>query len=320
MFHKAKAFLDREISSLEPLVESYTQFHVMLYLYITAPKCFGISGGLSFSFTLFVFKLALSFYGFIVGAQNFLMNGPFCLFSDWSSFLGFKKGNGFILNAVMLIFWPLKWMRLFLVTMHIYLMSLNGGFNLGFGGKQTFLLVFGITYSVPAIFSLCCMVTGIGIIPSIKVVLRYPAVVVEAVLDGCVYSHFKVEYCCYLKRGDTIRWHIPLTSLNHIIMIVLSTVNFSLPRNDRAIITECDDGSNLFSGLQLNAKQMTTITAVIWTLAGFSNFVVTALTTLPIKTYMNNSESKYGVLEIKSLDDYKCVEEEEEPVIEITHL
>ena len=319
MYLKEKAFLDQQISSVEPLVESYMQFHIMLYLYITAPKCFGISGELSFSFTLFVLKLALSFYGFVVGSWNFTTHEPLSQMNDEDSFLAFKKENGFVMNAIMLIFWPLWWMKLVLVTMHIYLMSLNGGFNLGFGGKQTFLLVFGITYSVPAIFSLCCMVIGIGIIPSIKVILRYPAVVVEAVMNGVVYSHFQQEYCCGLKRGDSIQHHHRLTLLNFIILIVLGVVNFSLPRNDHAIITESDDGVNLFFGLQLNANQMTTITALTWTLAGLIFTVLSSQGNFMGHTLLD-SNSKYGVLEIKSLDDYKCVEEEEESVIEITHI
>ena len=45
--------------------------------------------------------------------------------NDEDSFLAFKKENGFVMNAIMLIFWPLWWMKLVLVTMHIYLMSLN---------------------------------------------------------------------------------------------------------------------------------------------------------------------------------------------------
>ena len=318
MYQKEMAFLDQEISSVEPLVESYTQFHIMLYLYIAAPECFGISGDLSFSFILFVLKLALSFYGFVVGSHNFMSKGPLTMTND-DSFLYIKKQNSFVLNAIFLIFWPLWWMKLVSVTMYIYLMSFNGGINLGFGGKQTFYLIFGITYSVPAIFSLCCMVIGIGIIPSIKVVLRYPAVVVEAVMNGVVYSHFKQEYCCCLKRGDTLQIHPPLCLFNYIIMIVLCVVNFSLPRNDHAIITESEYGVNLFFGLEMNAKQMTTITAVIWTLAGFMCIVMHAQL-FYFRHVVFNYNLKCGVLEIKSLDDYKCVEEEEEPVIEITHL
>ena len=73
---KEKAFLDREIASVEPLVESFFQFHIMLYLYVTSPKCFGVSDEMTLSSILFSFKLGLSFVGFVIGGNNFYTSGP----------------------------------------------------------------------------------------------------------------------------------------------------------------------------------------------------------------------------------------------------
>ena len=75
-YQREKSYLDKEIASVEPMVESYMQFHIMLYLYITSPNCFGISGQITMSSVYFFSKLAMSFVGFVIGSSRFGSDGP----------------------------------------------------------------------------------------------------------------------------------------------------------------------------------------------------------------------------------------------------
>ena len=63
----------------------------------------------------------------------------------------------------------------FLTLVCLYMMALNGGLNLGLGKLKTVVVSFGLAYFPPIIFAFTAMVLGIGILPSLKVILRYPA-------------------------------------------------------------------------------------------------------------------------------------------------
>ena len=65
---REKAFLDREISSVEPLVESYTQYYIMLYLYFSSPRCFGVGNSGNAQAIYFYVKLIMSAVGFALGS------------------------------------------------------------------------------------------------------------------------------------------------------------------------------------------------------------------------------------------------------------
>ena len=71
-----KAFLDREISSVEPMVESHGQLYIMLYLYFSSPRCFGMSDGLSWRTIYFYLKLVMSFISMFAGGLKFQAHGP----------------------------------------------------------------------------------------------------------------------------------------------------------------------------------------------------------------------------------------------------
>ena len=116
---REKAYLDQGIAFVEPMVESYTQFHIMLFLYVTSPNCFGVSDQITMSSVYFYLKLAMSFSGFILASYNFATNGPLAL----GSYLHLNKTVCQV--AVGLIVQLFYFLKLIFGTLHIYLLSLN---------------------------------------------------------------------------------------------------------------------------------------------------------------------------------------------------
>ena len=65
---REKAYLDQEIAFVEPMVESYTQFHIMLFLYVTSPNCFGVSDQIiNYVKCLLLFEASHVFLWFHIG-------------------------------------------------------------------------------------------------------------------------------------------------------------------------------------------------------------------------------------------------------------
>ena len=73
---RKRAYFDREIASIEPLVESVWQYFVMLYLFFSSPKCFGGSDELSWKVVYFYLKVLMSWFSMFFGTFNFGMHGP----------------------------------------------------------------------------------------------------------------------------------------------------------------------------------------------------------------------------------------------------
>ena len=116
---KEKAFLDREISSVEPLVESYTQYHIMLYLYFSSPRCFGVGNSGTAQAIYFYVKLIMSAIGFLFGGINFNTFGPLALHWDIKrnaqSFFSKSKWLSIMAFTIAHIFTS------FILPIHIYL-------------------------------------------------------------------------------------------------------------------------------------------------------------------------------------------------------
>ena len=54
---RAKAFLDRELATIKPGVESHLQLFIVLYIFVTSPKCFGATQAISFTTLNIYYKL-----------------------------------------------------------------------------------------------------------------------------------------------------------------------------------------------------------------------------------------------------------------------
>ena len=73
---RERVYLDREIASIEPMVESNLQVLVMLFLHFSSPKCFGASDGLNWKAVYFYLKVIMSWFSTLSGGANFAINGP----------------------------------------------------------------------------------------------------------------------------------------------------------------------------------------------------------------------------------------------------
>ena len=141
------SFLDREISTIEPLVEAMPQFYIMLYLYFSSPSCFGLSGGITLSNIWFYFKLLLSFSSYNLGQEKFIENGP--LGSPYD--VRFKNLHWTLRPIQFIMMFTYNFLP---AILEAFFIALNGGFNLGCSKFQTFFIIFGMCFFPNVLFSL----------------------------------------------------------------------------------------------------------------------------------------------------------------------
>ena len=307
---KEKAFLDREIASVEPLVESFFQFHIMLYLYVTAPKCFGVSNEITISNILFSFKLGLSFIGLVTGSSIFYRSGPFA--SNLSTDISNIPTLVLIIQYfVTFLLYGLWCMKLVTTTLYIYLMSLNGVLDIGCSNLHTFQILVCMHTLPQILFSLTLMVMGIGIKPTIKVLIRYPAIFGQLILSGDVFSHLDHEKPFHFNfKGDSIQNLLFPAHINNCLMIVMHIIIFTLPLKDDSIIVT-------FGLIKIDSQQMRILTISLYILA----YVIVIYVMLCIPK-ISQKHWEITTVSLKNLDAYKYEDsdEEDQNSIEITHL
>ena len=194
------------------------------------------------------------------------------------------------------------------------MMCLNGGYNLGCTKTMTLLIVFGMTHFTQVFFSVAMMSLGIGIMSTIKVLLRYPAIVAHAMALGLVYAPLNYESRCYISRrhGDEIQLHAYLSLANNIFSFVRVIIVFCLPKNLDAIVTVSKDGTNIAFGLHLSAKEINIISIVF--------FIIGAVAVRAQEFYYGTLLTKRKrkrdqvtkALKLKSLDIFKDEETDDE--------
>ena len=166
------------------------------------------------------------------------------------------------------------------------------------------------------------MAKGIGILPAIKVYLRYPAIASQNMAGNYVYAPLDYESPCQFscRRGNEIQRHGMLTLINEVLVFLRHIVGWCLPKNNDAIVTVSGDGTNVLFGLQLNAWTMNIISIVSW----FVGYIIYLLLfyfagAKPMKQGRLVFEMK--TLKVESLDIYRNEDSsEEEFVIDSTYL
>ena len=141
-------------------------------------------------------------------------------------------------------------------------MALNGGLNLGLGKLKTVIVSFGLAYFPPIIFAFTAMVLGIGILPSLKVILRYPATFVfpATTIVFAAPVEYESKSCVPCKSfANSIQYRLDLTWINSILTLIMRILIFVvLPQNGQKIVTESDTGINEAFGYLITANQMST--------------------------------------------------------------
>ena len=141
-----------------------------------------------------------------------------------------------------------------------FFIALHGGFNLGCSKFQTFFIIFGMCFFPYVLFSLGAMFSTMGIVTTLKVIMRYPSIVAVAFRTGFVYAPHSYETVCNItSKGDRLQLHARLSFLNGILIVLFRVAIFCLPKNDSVIVTKSDDNVNILFGLQLTARQTNTI-------------------------------------------------------------
>ena len=300
---KELEFLNREISGVEPLVESYPQFLILNCLTLLVPKCFGISSQINCKNTEVYFKLILAFTSCNLGIINFLTHGPVAIYTNQFRDLGFYLANVWI------------WSILFLTSvvvgnLYVYLMSLNGGIQFGYSKMVTFGLVFGLVYLPRFLFTFIALVVGIGFKPSLKLIWRCPAIISIATFHFFVVApvNYDSKYffhgCYFSGKGKTVQVNHELSNTNYLfVLFYLLVIVIFLPINSDKIITISSDGTNVAFGLEFTAYQMK-ITAII--------SLVLAILILPLVLINKHFYPRYKdivqseVINLENLDNYKC--------------
>ena len=191
------------------------QFYIMLFLYFSSPSCFGISNGITLSNIYFYFKLLLSFFSYCLGQEKFLDIGPLA-----NPFNVRFKSQHWTLR-------PIQFLKQFLSVflppiLEAYFIAMNGGFNLGCSKFQTFFIIFGMCFFPNVLFSLGAMFASMGIVTTLKVIIRYPSIVAVAFRTGFVYAPHSYETVCNItSKGDTLQHHGSLSVLNWILMTLV---------------------------------------------------------------------------------------------------
>ena len=162
---------------------------------------------------------------------------------------------------------PAKIYADFIPTLYVYWMSLNGGFEIGCSSSHTFLIVAGMFWLPQVIFSLGITAFSVGFRKTIKLILRYPAVISIQAMAGTVYAPKDYESICKISFGsDNISVH-PTCFINILLSNIMRMAILLMPKNNEAIITQSYDGTNVAFGLQISAMEMTIITIVSQCLA-----------------------------------------------------
>ena len=96
------------------------------------------------------------------------------------------------------------------------------------------------------------MALGIGILPAIKVYLRYPATITQNMASNFVFAPVAYESPCQFScGGNEIQFHEGLTAISNLSQFLRIIAVFCLPKNNDAIVTVSDDGTNVLFGLRL---------------------------------------------------------------------
>ena len=169
------------------------------------------------------------------------------------------------------------------------------------------------------------MTLTIGIKPTMKIILRYPAVVGTVAWDGVVFTNINHDTSGFISRGSSIQFNSRLTFINRHLMFVSQIAMFIFyPICENTDVGEYEDGS----GWHITAKAFRSLYRPFSILGLIFNyfrhflfyhhpFLSKRFSRAPFVKYL-----KCKVLHLESLDVYKIDQgsEEENQVAESTKL